>query len=82
MDVLGKRFHVNFLGYAHLFMPIRISQMNYHFISVYQARYATSILEKYLNTATVNTSKMFYNTIFPSDIIFTKSDASTSDDQV
>ena len=46
VDTLGKRFHVNFLGYAHWFMPIRISQLKYHSISVDQARYATSIVAK------------------------------------
>ena len=53
VDTLGKRFHVNFLGYAHWFMSIRISQMKDHSISVDQARYATSIVAKYLDTATV-----------------------------
>ena len=38
VDTLGKRFHVNFLEYAHWFMSIRISQMRDHFISVDQAR--------------------------------------------
>ena len=27
VDTLGKRFHANFLGYAHWFMPISISQL-------------------------------------------------------
>ena len=79
MDTLGKRFHVNFLGYEHWFMSIRISQIKDNYISVDQARYATSIVEKYLDTATVKTSKKFYKTTFPSDMIFTKADASTSD---
>ena len=47
VDTLGKRFRVNFLGYAHWFMSIRISQMKDHSISVDQARYATSIVVKY-----------------------------------
>ena len=38
VDTLGKRLHVNFLGHAHWFMSIRISQMKDHSISVYQAR--------------------------------------------
>ena len=46
VDTLGKRSHVNFLGYAHWFMSIIISQMKDHSISVYQARYATSIVAK------------------------------------
>ena len=47
VDTLGKRFHVNFLGFSHWFMSIRISQLKYHSISVDQARYATSIVAKY-----------------------------------
>ena len=27
VDTLGNRFHVNFLGFAHWFMSIRISQL-------------------------------------------------------
>ena len=34
VDTLRKRFHVNFLGYAHWFMSIRISQLKDHSISV------------------------------------------------
>ena len=82
MDTLGKRFHVNFLGYSHWFMSIRISQMKDHSIYVYYARYATSIVAKYLDTATVNVSKKFYKTTFPADMILTKEDVSTSDEKV
>ena len=53
VDTLGKRFHVNFLVFAHWFMSIRIYQLKDHSISVYQARYATSIVAKYLDTDTV-----------------------------
>ena len=42
---LGKRFHVKSLGYAHWCMSIRISQIQYHSVSIDQARYATSIVE-------------------------------------
>ena len=62
MDDLGKRLHVNFLGYANWFMSIKISYMKDHYISVYQARYATSIVGKYLDTSIVKTSTKFYNT--------------------
>ena len=82
VDTLGKIFHVNFLGYAHWFMSIRISQMKNHSISVDQDRYSTSIVAKYLDTSTVKESTKFYNTTLPSDMIFTKVDASTSDEQV
>ena len=82
VDTLGKRFHVNFLGYEHWFMSISISQMKDHSIYVDQARYFTSIVEKYLDTATVQASKKFYKTNLPSDMIFTKAYTSTSDEQV
>ena len=79
LDSIGNIFHVKFLGYAHWFMSIIISQMKDHSISVYQSRYSTSIITKYLDTATVKTSTKFYKTTFPYDMIFTKADASTSD---
>ena len=82
VDTLGKRFHVNFLGYAYWFMSIKISQLKDHSISVDQARYDTSIVAKYLDTDTVKVSTKFYNTILPADMIFTKEDVSTSDEQV
>ena len=63
-------------------MSIRILQLKDHSISVDQYIYATSIVAKYLDTATVKTSTNFYKTTFSSDIILTKDDVSTSDDQV
>ena len=72
VDSLRNIFRVKFLGYAHWFMSIRISQLKDHYISVDQARYATSIVAKYLDTATVKVSKKFYKTTLPADIIFTK----------
>ena len=82
VDTLGKRFHGNFLVYAHFFMSIRIYQIKDHSISVDQAIYATSIVVTYLDTATFNTSTKFYNTTLPSDMIFFKAYTSTSDDPV
>ena len=82
VETLGKRFHVNFLGYAHWFMSIIISQMKDRSISVDQARYATSIVAKYLDTATVKVSTNFYKTTLPDDIVFTREDETTSDEQV
>ena len=64
VDTLGNRFHVNFLVYAHYFMSIRMSQLKDHSISVYQAIYDTSIVAKYLDTATVKVSKTFHKTTF------------------
>ena len=73
---------MNFLGYAHWFMSIRISQLKDHSISVDQARYATSIVAKYLDTATFKVSTHFNKTTLPADMIFIKEDVSTSDEQV
>ena len=72
VGTLGNIVHVNFLGYAHWFMSIRISQLRDHSISVDQARYATSIVAKYLDTATSKVSTKFYKTTLPADMIYTK----------
>ena len=82
MDTLGNRFHVNFLGYAYWFMSIRILNMKDHCVSVYQSIYATSVVAKYLDTAIFKAGTKFYKTTFTSDMIFTKSYAYTSDEQV
>ena len=82
VDTLGKIFHVNFLGFAHWFMSIIISQLKDHSISVDQAIYATSIVAKYLDTDTVKVSNKFYKKKLPADMIFTKKDVSTSDEQI
>ena len=63
-------------------MSIRISQIKDNSISVDQARYATSIVAKYLDTATAKATTKFYETTFSSDMIFKKDDTSTSDEQV
>ena len=63
-------------------MSIKIPQMKDHSISFDQARYATFIVAKYLDTATVKAGKKFYKNTFPSDIIFKEDDTSTSDEQV
>ena len=56
--------------------------MKDHSISLDKARYATSSVAKYLDTATVKVSKKFYKKTLPTDMIFTKEDVSTSDEQV
>ena len=78
VDALGNIVHVNFMVYSYWFMPIRISQMKYHSISVDQDSYSTSILAKCMDTFTVKTSKKFYKNTFPYYVIFTKDDSSNS----
>ena len=56
--------------------------MKNYSISVNQARYANSIVAKKLDTATVKAGTNFYKTTFPSDMIFTKFDTSTSDEAI
>ena len=63
-------------------MSIIISHMKDNPISVDQARYATSIVAKYLDTTTVQVSTKFYKTTLPADMIFTKGDVSTSDEKI
>ena len=72
VDTVGKRFHVNFLGFAHWFMSMRIYQLKDHSISVDQARYATSIVAKYFDTGTVKVSNTLYKKTLTSDMIFSK----------
>ena len=59
VDTLGKISHLDLFGYAHWFMSTTISQMKYHYISVDQDIYATSIVAKYLDTVTIKASKTF-----------------------
>ena len=73
---------MNFLGFAHWFMSIIISQLKDNSISVDQARYATYIVAKYVYTATVKVISKVYKTTLPDEMIFTKEDVSTSDDQI
>ena len=63
-------------------MSIRISKMKDHSISVDHARYNTSIVAKYLDTATFKARTKFYDTTLSSDIMCTKNDSSTNDEQV
>ena len=72
VDTLGKIFNANFLGYLHWFMSISISQLKDHYISVDQARYDTSVIEKYLDTFTIKENYKFHKTTLPHNMIFTK----------
>ena len=63
-------------------MSTRTSQLKDHSISVDQARYDTSIVVKYFDTATVKVSTKFYKTTLPADMIFTKEDVYSSDEQI
>ena len=47
-----------------------------------QDRYATSVVAKYLETSTIKENPKFHNTTLTHDMIITKEDASTSDEQV
>ena len=51
-------------------------------IFVYPDIYVTSIVTKYLDNSTVKRSIKCYKTTFKYDMIFTKSDASTSDEKI
>ena len=53
-------------------MHIMISQLKYHYIPVDQARYATSFVKNYLDTATIKEHTKFHETKLPYDMIFTK----------
>ena len=63
-------------------MNIRISPLKDHSISVNQTIYAPYIVETYLDTATIKENPRFHKNTLPHDMIFTKEDSSTSDEQV
>ena len=46
LETIGKRSHMNFLGYTHWFMSIRVSQVKDHSISLDQPTYDISIVAK------------------------------------
>ena len=48
-------------------------------VSVDRARYASYVVENYLDTTTLRESTSSYYTTLPSNMIFTKADVSTSD---
>ena len=48
VDTLGNIFHVNFLGYAHWFVSIRIYQLKDHSIYVAVSKYFATIEVAYL----------------------------------
>ena len=56
--------------------------MKDHYIWLDKAIYDTFIVAEYLDVATAKTSTKFYKTTFISGTIFTKTDASTCDDQI
>ena len=72
LDKLGNILHVKFLGYAHWFMSISISQLKEYSISVDQARYDTYFVEKDLDTSTIKENSRFHETTLPHDMISTK----------
>ena len=82
VDTLEKRFNVKFLRFSHWLMFINISVIKGDYISVYPARYDTTVLDQYLDIATFKTNTKFYTTTFPYYMIFTKYDVFTSDEKV
>ena len=73
---------MSFLVYAHFFMNVMISELKEHSILVYQSIYVTSIVVKYLDTSTIKEHLKFHKANLYHDMIFTKEDASSSDQQV
>ena len=59
VDKIGKIIHVNLLEYKNWFIYNRISQLKEYSILVDQARYATSVVSKNLDTATIKENQKF-----------------------
>ena len=64
MDTLGKIFRVNFPGYTDWFWSIRTSKLKDHSISEDQDRYATSVVVKYIHTATIKKNQSFTRLLY------------------
>ena len=62
MENITTKEVINFLGYAHWSISIRKSQLKENSISVFKARYDTSIVEKYLDTSTIKENSKFDQT--------------------
>ena len=69
---LGKRFSAKFQVYAHWFMSIIISQLKYYSIPVYQDRYATAAMSKYLYTSRIKENSKFDKTALSHNMVVTK----------
>ena len=63
-------------------MSINISQLTDHSISVDQARYATSLVEQYLDTVTIKENPNFHKATSTRNMVFTNKYALTSDEQM
>ena len=73
---------MNFLGYAHWFMSMSISQLKNNSIPVHQNIYDISIVAKYLDTITIKEILKFHDTTLTHYMIFTKENYSTIYEQV
>ena len=80
--VMFARFVCTLLNFSAREFPAKSETQKPRKIIVECTSYATSIVDKYMDTAAVKTSKRFYKTTVPSDMIFTKDNVSTSDEQV
>ena len=49
---------------------------------MYQDRFATSVVAKYLDTSTIKENSKFHKTTLPYNMIFNKEDDSKSDEKV
>ena len=71
---LPERFNVVFQGTAHWYLSARIHQDNQNNITMDQARYAKSIVTRYLDGAGVKRINSAHNTILPADFMPTVED--------
>ena len=63
-------------------MSIRVSKFRNYYISVDKVAYDKSDVEKYLDTVTIKENSKSRKTTLPHDMLFTKEDAYTNDNQV
>jgi len=68
-DKISKRFDVEFLGQAHWYLSARIHQDAEFNVTLDQARYCKSIINRFLEKAGAKKKPRFHNTILPAEFV-------------
>ena len=75
-DKISKRFDVEFLGQAHWYLSARIHQDAEFNVTLDQARYCKSIINRFLEKAGAKKKPRFHNTILPAEFVPSAEDCS------
>jgi hypothetical protein len=73
---ISKRFDVEVLGQAHQYLSARIHQDAEFYVTLDQARYCKSIINRFLEKAGAEKKPRFHNTILPAEFVPSAEDCS------